>query len=92
MPAGYPEPAALKEGGWLPIPRKALPFPAITVASRNDPLAAFDRVASFADVWGAALHDAGEVGHLNPAAGYGPWPKMADLLGELADRARSTAL
>lgn len=92
LPAGYPDPAALKDGGWLPIPRRPLPFPAITVASRNDPLAAFDRVASFADAWGAKLHDAGEVGHLNPAAGYGPWPAVHGLLDRLADHARSAAL
>lgn len=92
LPAGYPKPTAIKEGGWLPIPRKTLPFPAIVVASRNDPLAAFDRVAHFAGAWGAALHDVGEVGHLNPAAGYGPWPEVANLLGDLADHARSAAL
>lgn len=92
LPAGYPEPAALKAGGWLPIPRKALPFPAIVVASRNDPLAAFERAESFADAWGAALHDAGAVGHLNPAAGYGPWPALTDMLDRLAGHARSAAL
>lgn len=89
LPIGYPEPAALKQGGWLPIPRRALPFPTLVVASRNDPLAAFDRVAGFADVWGAALHDAGDVGHLNPAAGYGPWPGLSGLLDRLDDHARS---
>ena len=92
LPAGYPEPAALKQGGWFPIPRKPLPFPAITVASRNDPLAAFDRVVSFADAWGTALHDAGEVGHLNPAAGYGPWPALFGLLDRLDDHARAATL
>ena len=92
LPAGYPAPEALKAGGWLPIPKKPLPFPAMVVASRTDPLAAFDRVAGFADAWGAALHDAGDVGHLNPAAGYGPWPALADMLGRLADHARSAAL
>lgn len=91
LPAGYPEPAALKQGGWFPIPSKTLPFPSLVVASRNDPLAAFDRVASFADAWGAALHDAGDVGHLNPAAGYGPWPALAGLLDRLDDHARSAA-
>lgn len=89
LPAGYPEPAALKDGGWLPIPRKALPFPALVVASRNDPLAALDRVAGFAEVWAAALHDAGDVGHLNPAAGYGPWPGIYGLLDQLDAHARS---
>lgn len=90
LPTGYPEPTALKEGGWLPIPRKALHFPALVVASRNDPLAVFDRVVGLADVWGAALHDAGDVGHLNPAAGYGPWSGLSKLLDRLDDHARST--
>ena len=52
-----------------------LSFPSIVVASRNDPLAAFDKVADLAQCWGARLHDAGDVGHLNPAAGFGPWPE-----------------
>ena len=64
----------------------------MVVASRDDPLAAFDRVAGFADAWGAALHDAGAVGHLNPAAGYGPWPALKGMLERLADHARSAAL
>jgi len=89
LPAGYPGVDALKQGGWLPIPRKVLPFPALVVASRNDPLAAFDRVAGFADVWGAVLHDAGDVGHLNPAAGYGPWSGLSGLLDQLDDHARN---
>lgn len=83
LPAGYPEMADLKAGGWMPIPRRTLPFPALVVASRNDPLCAFERVAGFADAWGAALHDAGDVGHLNPAAGYGPWPEVTALLDRL---------
>ena len=83
LPAGYPSQADLDQGGWLPIPRRALPFPTTVVASRNDPLGAFDRVVDFAGAWGAALHDAGDVGHLNPAAGYGPWPDVHDLLGKL---------
>jgi predicted alpha/beta hydrolase family esterase len=83
LPAGYPALDDLREGGWLPIPRKLLPFPALVVASRNDPLAGFDRTAEFAGAWGARLHDAGEVGHLNPASGYGPWRQMNELLAEL---------
>ena len=34
--------------------------------------------------WGAELYDAGDVGHLNPAAGYGPWPEGTKLLERLA--------
>lgn len=83
LPAGYPVMADLKAGGWMPIPRRTLPFPALVVASRNDPLARFERVEQLADIWGAALYDAGDVGHLNPAAGYGPWPQLPELLDAL---------
>jgi predicted alpha/beta hydrolase family esterase len=84
MPAGYPAFAELRAGGWLPVPRDPLPFKSIVAASRNDPLATFDRTATFARVWGARLVDLGEVGHLNPASGYGPWPRAEELLSDLA--------
>lgn len=88
LPEGYPTLSELEANGWLPIPRRPLPFPTIVVASRNDPLAAFDRVAGLASDWGAALHDAGNVGHLNPAAGYGPWPDGLALLIGLISQIR----
>jgi predicted alpha/beta hydrolase family esterase len=84
LPEGYPNLADLEANGWLPIPRTSLPFPTIVVASRNDPLAEFGRVEELARDWGAVLYDAGEVGHLNPAAGYGPWPVAAELISRLA--------
>ena len=84
LPPGYPAFRELEANGWLPIPRQLLPFPSIVVASRNDPLADFDRVAGLAKSWGAKLHDAGEVGHLNPAAGYGEWAGARPLLEHLA--------
>jgi hypothetical protein len=80
LPAGYPTMAELADNGWLPIPRSRLPFPALVVASRNDPLAGFGRVEDLAWDWGAQLRDAGEVGHLNPAAGYGRWPEALALI------------
>lgn len=83
LPAGYPSTEELREGGWFPVPRRALPFPTLVVASRNDPLADFARVEALAATWGAELHDAGDVGHLNPAAGFGPWPAVHDLLRRL---------
>jgi predicted alpha/beta hydrolase family esterase len=67
--------------GWLPTPRERLPFPSIVAASTNDPLASYERVASLAAAWGSKLVDVGAVGHLNPAAGYGPWPQ-AEAFGE----------
>lgn len=84
LPEGYPTLDALDAGGWLPIPQAPLGFPALVVASRNDPLAGFDRVTAMAQDWGAGLFDAGEVGHLNPAAGFGPWPQALPLLEQLA--------
>ena len=86
LPAGYPAFEDLKANGWVPIPRQPLPFPAIVAASRNDPLAGLDKVAELANAWGAELHDAGDVGHLNPAAGYGPWDGAVPLLERLASR------
>ena len=74
FPAGYPTLAELQANGWLPIPRDPLPFPAILAASENDPLARFDRATELARDWGARLISLGAVGHLNPAAGFGPWP------------------
>jgi predicted alpha/beta hydrolase family esterase len=83
LPAGYPTMQQLEQNGWLPIPRQPLPFPSIVAASTNDPLARFERVAQFAAAWGSRLVDLGEVGHLNPAAGFGPWPRAEELIREL---------
>jgi len=84
LPPGYPAYQDLKANGWIPIPREPLPFPAIVVASQDDPLAQFEKVAGLAHAWGAELHDAGAVGHLNPAAGYGRWDGALPLLERLA--------
>ena len=86
LPPGYPAYDDLKANGWLPIPRTPLPFPAIVVASRNDPLAQFEKLTGLARAWGAELVDAGDVGHLNPASGFGRWDGALPLLGRLAAR------
>lgn len=84
LPPGYPSLEDLTANGWCPISRERLPFPAIVVASNNDPLGPFDRVAELAHSWGARLHDAGDVGHLNPPAGYGPWDEALPLIVQVA--------
>jgi hypothetical protein len=89
MPEGYPTLAALESGGWLPVPRGALPFPSIVAASRNDPLAAFERVVQLAGNWRSRIVDLGEVGHLNPASGFGEWPRALSLIDELASGAQT---
>ncbi len=83
MPEGYPSMEALDAGGWLPVPRDTLPFRSIVAASRNDPLARYERAVGFARSWGSRLVDLGEVGHLNPASGYGDWPAADGLIAEL---------
>jgi uncharacterized protein len=84
MPEGYPTIEQLRAGGWLPVPRARLPFPSIFAASRNDPLARFERLEALARDWGSELVDLGEVGHLNPASGFGPWPRAHEFIGRLA--------
>ncbi|HSW21853.1 MAG TPA: alpha/beta hydrolase [Burkholderiaceae bacterium] len=84
LPEGYPSPAELDAGGWLPVPRDPLPFPSLVAASRDDPLATFDHVVGLAGAWGSRLVDLGSVGHLNPASGYGPWPQAEHLIDEIA--------
>ncbi len=60
---------------FTPLPAEVLPFPAIVVASRNDPFAAYAATAATAEAWGATLIDAGEAGHINADSGHGPWPE-----------------
>lgn len=83
LPAGYPTPEELRSNGWLPIPRRPLPFRTVVGVSSNDPLAAQDRTEALAEAWGGESVRLGEVGHLNPAAGYGPWPAGLRLIQSL---------
>ena len=87
MPQGYPGMAQLSAQGWLPVPRMHLPFPSIVAASRNDPLAAYERVRELAHDWGSTLVDLGEVGHLNPASGYGRWKQAHALIARVVGMA-----
>lgn len=58
-----------------PYSREPLPFPSVVIASRNDPFCAFDVAEDIAGAWGSLFIDAGETGHLNEDAGFGPWPE-----------------
>jgi uncharacterized protein len=60
--------------GFAPIPRTALPFRSVVVASTNDPYIALPRARELANAWGAEFFDAGPVGHINVDGGFGPWP------------------
>lgn len=64
-----------------------LPFPATVIASRTDHYMRFAR-APLAAAWGAGLVDYGDAGHINAAAGFGPWPDGPRLLAALQARRR----
>jgi predicted alpha/beta hydrolase family esterase len=68
---------------------ECLPMPATLVASRNDPQLPFARARHLARLLGSRFVDAGECGHLDAAAGYGPWPRGERLLDRLVSRAQA---
>lgn len=84
MPEGYPSMDALRMGGWLPVPRRPLPFKSLVVLSENDPLGRSNAIQKLAHDWQAETVNLGLVGHLNPASGYGPWPQAKDLLARFS--------
>jgi len=83
MPEGYPTLDALRAGGWLPVPRKSLPFRSLVATSDNDPLASREQVLALAKDWGSETVDLGAVGHLNPASGYGEWSMASGLIKKM---------
>ncbi len=68
---------------WWPIARARLPFPAILVASRNDPRCSFELASELARDWGAELVDAGHAGHINADSKLGDWQQGHALLQRL---------
>lgn len=58
-----------------PAPTDPLPFPSVTIASRNDHFCAFEKAEDMAACWGSLFMDAGESGHINHESGHGPWPE-----------------
>jgi len=70
--------------GFRPVPLTSLPFSSVVVASRTDQHLSFERATELALAWGSSLVDAGDAGHLNTDAGYGPWPAGERILIHLA--------
>ncbi|MGV9709823.1 RBBP9/YdeN family alpha/beta hydrolase [Gordonia sp. NPDC003424] len=83
LPDGYPSAEELEYRGWMPIPRRRLPFPSIVAASRTDLLGGYRRISGMAEVWGSRLVDLGDVGHLNAASGFGRWAGARELVEDL---------
>ena len=69
-----------------PYPRDPLPFPSIVIASRTDPLCDYAVAEDIAASWGSLFVDAGEAGHINTDAGYGPWPEGSMVFAQFLSR------
>ncbi len=63
------------DAAFLALPATPLPFPALVIASRDDPFSPFAASADLARLLGAELVDAGFSGHINIDSGHGPWPE-----------------
>lgn len=62
------------------LPREALGPPGLLVASRDDPGLYPAGARELAERWGLDFVDTGPAGHIDPAAGYGPWPWLLQQL------------
>jgi uncharacterized protein len=60
---------------FLTLPKKPILFPALVIASRDDPYATFADSEELARALGAELINAGFSGHINIESGHGPWPE-----------------
>lgn len=69
------------------LPQRALPFPAVLVASRNDPWMPQGNAIDWGARWGAEFVDAGEAGHINADSNLGEWDVGLTLLDSLIGRA-----
>jgi uncharacterized protein len=66
-----------------PTPRGTFPFPSTLVASENDPYMSLLAARNLAQNWGSRFVNAGQMGHINCAAGFGPWPQGEEYLADL---------
>jgi uncharacterized protein len=77
---------------FAPNPDVAFAFPALVVASRDDPYSTIERSRQIADQWGAAFVDAGQLGHINAESDIDDWPEgqalVSLLLSGIRDRAQ----
>lgn len=80
-PAGPSFPAAVV--GFEPLPERPLPFPALLVASADDPYGPLEFSRRCARAWGTALAEIGAKGHINSGSGLGDWPEGKALLRSL---------
>jgi uncharacterized protein len=61
----------------------------LVVGSETDPWMPLDEARSLAQHWNSAFINLGDAGHVNTAAGFGPWPLAKHFVETLARRASS---
>jgi predicted alpha/beta hydrolase family esterase len=76
---------------FAPIPRAALPFPSIVVASENDPYASVPRLQEMAEAWGSQFVNVGARGHINSKSNLGTWSAGQAFLDALLMECRVSA-
>jgi len=70
---------------FAPLPSTVFSFPALVVASEDDPALSPDRGFSLARQWGAGFAHLGPRGRFTPADGLGCWPEGEELLDHFID-------
>lgn len=60
--------------GFGQVPDRPLPFPALILASENDPYADIAYMRERAAAWRASVQTVGRLGHINEDSGLGGWP------------------
>ncbi|MCA3243601.1 MAG: alpha/beta hydrolase [Rubrivivax sp.] len=58
----------------------------LVLTSGNDPWLPTELALTWAHAWGARLTDLGDLGHVNPASGFGPWPQVLPFIERLRQR------
>lgn len=91
-PADVEKSCSEKLKSFAPLPKKALPFPSIVVASTDDPYADIFRAAEMANAWESELVNIGKAGHINASSGIGPWEQGLDILRWLEKSAQNKHL
>jgi predicted alpha/beta hydrolase family esterase len=75
---------AVQLRGWSPVLRRPLPFPALVLASSDDPHCALSQAQALAADWRARFEGLGPLGHVNAESGLGDWPEGHARLLQLA--------
>jgi hypothetical protein len=73
-------------GGFAPLPLEPLPFPSRLIGSSTDPWCSVERTLALGAAWGADTTIIAGAGHIDSAAGFGPWPEGLLTFGQLLAR------